>query len=149
MRFGAGPLLALSVDAPRLLLLPARNRLGATLQVEVSGGPAPSLQPGELDVLFALRYQASDRTVRGHGLELLALRWPGLPPELLHPLRQLLPALAREAVGEVVLHRFAPAELALADTMGLEPDQLTVVDDGLVISFAPQAARHGGAPRPP
>lgn len=139
VQLGAGRLLSVTVSAPNLLLLPARNQLGATLQGEVSGLQLPPMAPGELDVLFALRYEPSDRTVRAHRLEVLDLRWPGLPPEMHRALRELLPALAREAVGEVVLHRFAPRELALADTMGFEPETLTVVDDGLVVSFGRKA----------
>jgi hypothetical protein len=46
-----------------------------------------------------------------------------------------------EAVGEVVLHEFSPSELALADTMGFEPETITVVDDGLVIGFGPKRRR--------
>lgn len=36
------------------------------------------MRAGEMDVVFALRYEPADETVRGHGLEILALRWPGL-----------------------------------------------------------------------
>ena len=68
------------------------------------------------------------------------MRWPGLPPEPLRAVQRMLPAMAREAVGEVVLHQFTARELALADTMGFEPEQLTVVDDGLVVSFGPKAS---------
>lgn len=139
VRFGAGRLLAVSIDAPGLLLLPARNRLGATLQAELSGLQVKPMEPGELDVLFALRYEASDRTVRAHRLEVLELRWPGLPAGTHSALQQLLPALAREAVGEVVLHRFSPRELALADTMGFEPEHLDVTHDGLEVRFGPKA----------
>jgi hypothetical protein len=46
--------------------------------------------------------------------------------------------MAREAVGEVVLHRFAARELALPDTMGFEADEIRVVDDGVVVLFGPK-----------
>lgn len=138
VQFGAGRLLAVNVDAPRLLLAPARNRLGATLAAEISGLQVRALAPGELDVLFGLRYEPSDRSVRAHDLEVLALRWPGLPAEMHQALQQLLPRLAREAVGEVVLHRFAPRDLALADTLGFEPESFTVLHDGLEVRFGPK-----------
>jgi hypothetical protein len=141
VRFGMPPLLELQVSAPRLNLQPARNRLGATLVAQASGLQLRELQAGEMDVFFALRYEASDRTLRAHRAEIDELRWPGLPPELLRRLRELLPALTREAMGEVVLHRFTDAELALPDTMGFEPGPLTVLEDGLLIEFLPKARR--------
>lgn len=141
VRFGLAGLLALQVSAPRLHLLPARNRLGAGLVAEVDGLQLGQASTGELDVAFALRYEAADRSVRAHGLEILDLRWPGLPPETLRTLQALLPAMAREAVGEVVLQRLTPRELALADTMGLQPQEFQVVDDGLLILFGPQPGR--------
>lgn len=135
VRLGVAGLLQLEVDAPGLLLLPARNKLGATLQVQASGPGRQRLPAGELDLLFSLRYEAQDQSVRAHQPEVLQLRLPGLPPETLGALQALLPALAKEAVGEFVLHRLTPRELALADTMGLEPEQLTVVEDGLLVEF--------------
>jgi hypothetical protein len=56
-------------------------------------------------------------------------------------MQRLLPKLARDAVGEIVLHRFAARELALPETMGLEPDEIRVVDDGVVVLFGPKQRR--------
>lgn len=137
MRLAFADLLRLQVSAPRLLLLPARNRLGAALVAELGGLQLHAAQAGEMDLVFALRYEAADQTVRAHRPEVLAVRWPGLPPEGLQAVQGLLPAVARQ-VGEFVVHRFSPRELALADTMGFEPREFTVVDDGLVIHFGPK-----------
>jgi hypothetical protein len=141
VRLGLAGLLELTVSAPRLLLLPARNQLGATLVAEAAGPALQRTEGGEVDVLFGLRYEAADRTVRARDMTILDLRLPGLPAETVQAWRQVLPRVAREVVGEVVLHRFSARELALADTMGLEPDRLTVVDDGLVVEFGPKGRR--------
>jgi hypothetical protein len=141
LRLGLPGLLDLQVSAPRLLLLPTRNQPGASLLAQASGQALHRTRTGEVDVAFALRYEASDRTVRAHSLELLDLRIPGLTAEAVQALRSVLPEVAREALGEVVLHQFAPGELALPDTMGFEPDKLTVVDDGLFVEFRPKQRR--------
>jgi hypothetical protein len=141
LRLSLGGFVDLRVSAPALLLLPARNRLGATLLVQVSGRQLQQAPPGEADVVFALRYEASDQTVRAHSMEILDLRWPGLAPEMLAVLQRTLPQVARETVAEFVLHKFTPRELALADTMGFEPGTMTVVDDGLLVVFAPKPRR--------
>jgi hypothetical protein len=141
VQFGLGGLLALEVSAPRLHLLPARNQLGATLVAQLSGVQVPQLPPGEMDVVFSLRYEPADRSVRAYRPDILEVRWPGFPPETAKGLQKVLPAMMGEAVGEVVLHEFSPSELALADTMGFEPETITVVDDGLVIEFGPKRRR--------
>ncbi len=138
IRAGFGPLLQLQVDAQQLLLQPARNRLGASLSGKLDGLQAGSATRGEVDLVFALRYEPSDRTLRAHQAEVLDVRWPGLAAESLQPLRSLLREMAQH-VGEVVLHKLEPGDLALADTMGLEPQELRVEDDGLMVFFGPKA----------
>lgn len=135
LRLDLGGWAGLQVSAPALLLLPRRNRLGATLRTEASGAVLPPLASGEMDIAFQLRYEPRDRTLRALEPELLDLRWPALPPEFAQAVQQALPAFAREALGEFVLHQFTARELALPDTMGFQPETITVVDDGLVIGF--------------
>ncbi|CAA9397565.1 MAG: hypothetical protein AVDCRST_MAG51-709 [uncultured Ramlibacter sp.] len=141
LRFGIPGMVEMRISAPSLHLRPARNQLGAGLLAEVSGVQARQSETGEIDVVFALRYERADQTVRGHQLEVLDMRLPGLPPDPLRAVQRMLPAMAREAVGEVVLHQFTARELALPDTMGFEPEQLTVLEDGLLVSFGPKLRR--------
>jgi hypothetical protein len=141
VRLGVPGVIELEISAPRLHLLPARNQLGAGLVAQASGSQLRQVPPGEVDIVFTLRYEASDQTVRAHRLQVLDLRWPELPRENLATLKSLLPLMTRDAVGEVVLHRFSQRELALADTMGYEPAKLEVVHDGLVIVFGPKTIR--------
>lgn len=138
VRLLVGGLLALQVSAPRLLLLPSRNQLGATLVVQLASLQLQPIPPGEVDVVFSLRYEPAGRAVRGHGLDILELRWPGLQPEFLQAVRAQLRAAARDAIGEVVLHEFTQRELALTDAMGFEPREFTVMDDGVVVTFGPK-----------
>lgn len=69
------------------------------------------------------------------------LRWAGASPESLRGLRRILTRIVPDAVGEVVLHKLTPRELALPEAMGLEPQKITVVADGLVIGFGPKPRR--------
>lgn len=140
VRFGVTGLVDVRVSAPRLLLLPSRNQLGAGLLAQLGGMQMQQPQSAELDIAFSLRYEPNDRTVRAHQLQVIGLRAPGLLPETLQLLQRLLPAMARETVGEVVLHRFTQRELALPETMGFEPVELRVVEDGLVVWFGPRPA---------
>ncbi|MBK0392713.1 DUF1439 domain-containing protein [Ramlibacter algicola] len=140
---GIPGLAQIQVSAPRLLLLPARNKLGASLHAEASGSAFGRLPPGEVDVVFALRYESADRSVRAHEPDIVGIDWPGLTAEGKQALQSLLPGMAREVAAELVLHKFTSRELALPDTMGLEPSTLTVVDDGVVVEFREKRMRAG------
>ena len=135
VRIGLAGLFELEITAPSLHLLPRRNQLGATLQAQAGGPALRQVRHGELDVMFTPRYEPADQTVRARDMEVLDLRLPGVPADTLQALSGLLPALAREVVGEVLLHRFSQRELAVADTLGFEPEKLTVAEDGLVVEF--------------
>jgi hypothetical protein len=120
-----------------LLLLPARNQLGAALRAEATGPALGAVPAGEIDIVFGLRYEPSDRTVRARDPEILDLRWPGLPREALQAMRGALQSAARD-MGELVLHTFTQRELALPDTMGFEPDEIRVLHDGVLVLFGPK-----------
>lgn len=141
-RFGIPGLAQVQVSAPALLMLPARNKLGASLHAEVTGGGiAGGVPPGMLDLAFALRYEAQDRSIRAYEPEILRVDWPALAAEAQQALQVLLPGLARDVAAELVLHRFTARELALPDTMGFEPGTLTVVDDGVLVGFREKRPR--------
>jgi hypothetical protein len=140
-RLGVVGVLELRVSAPHLLLLPARNKLGATLLLQAQGASLRQPESGEVDLVFALRYEATDRSLRAHEPEVLDLRVSGLSADGAQVFRRVLPRLAREAMGDIVLHRFTPRELALADTLGIEPDAITVEHDGIVVGFVPKPSR--------
>lgn len=123
------------VQAPRLRLLPEQNRVATQMAIEVAGPALRRSYAGELDLDFALRYEASDQSIRAHQLQLRAMRLFGLPERSADVLELYGPKLADEALGEVVLHRLRPQDLALADAMGLQPATITVVPHGLVIGF--------------
>jgi len=45
------------------------------------------------------------------------------------------PALSERSLREVVLHRLQPEDLALPNSLGMQPGSITVTDTGLVIGF--------------
>lgn len=141
LRYPVGGLLDLKLLAPRLRLLPELNRLGSEMVVEAAGPALGRPYGGTFDVDFALRYEASDRTVRAHRLRVHALRFPDLPPGPSALLSAYGPALAEQALGEVVLHTLRPQDLALPDALGLQPGSITVTARGLAVSFVPAPPR--------
>jgi hypothetical protein len=138
LRYAVRGLFELTVREPELRLLPELNRVATSMLVAVEG---PALQrgaSGEFDIDFGLRYEASDQSIRARGLRVRSLRVPDLPPPYPGLLDTLRDALAQQAFGEIVLHRLKLQDLGLAGSLGLEPDTITVVPEGLVITFAPR-----------
>lgn len=138
LRYPVAGLLNLDVQVPSLRLLPALNRLGALMRVVAAGPALNRSHQGSLDVEFALRYEPKDRTVRAHQLRFVRLAFPSLQPGVVAMLNTYAPALAEDALLEVVLHTLRPQDLALPDTMGMQPGSITVTNEGLTIGFVPK-----------
>ncbi len=135
IRYPVQGLLNLDLQPPTLSLLPAQNRLRAAMVVDAAGPALNRSHRGTFDLDFALRYEASDRTLRAHQLRIDRLRFPSLQPGVVELLNTYAPALAEQSLREVVLHRLQPQDLRMADAMGMQPGAITVTDAGLVISF--------------
>ena len=138
MRFPVQGLMNLDVQVPQLRLLPADNRLGAVMDVVAAGPALERTHQGTLDVEFALRYEATDRTVRAHQLRFKRLLFPTLQPGVVALLNTYGPALAQQTLLEVVVHTLRPQDLALPDALGMQPGSMTVTTEGLTIGFVPK-----------
>lgn len=138
LRYPVPGLLDLTLLSPRLTLLPAQNRLRADMAVEATGPALRRSHAGTFEVDFALRYEASDRTLRAYQLRLGRLDFPDLQPAASELLNTYAPTLAAQSLNEVVLHALRPQDLALADGLGLQPGRITVTEKGLEIGFVPK-----------
>ena len=128
-------LLDLTVQAPRLRLLPEVNRLGAAMAVDAAGPALRRSHAGMFDVEFALRYEASDRTLRAHQLQLGRLEFPTLRPAVTEILNAYGPLLAEQSLREVTLHQLRQQDTAVFDGLGLQPGPITVTAKGLTVAF--------------
>lgn len=135
LRYPVPGMVNLDLQAPRLRLLPAQNRMSAEMVVHAAGPALARSHQGLFEVDFALRYEASDRSIRAHSLRIRRLQFPSLQPGVVELLNAYAPALAEQSLLEVVLHQLRPQDLALADVMGMRPGSITVTDQGLLIGF--------------
>jgi hypothetical protein len=138
IKYPVAGFLDLIVRKPNLTMRPATNRIDADMAVTAQGPVLNRAQAGQLGVGFALRYEASDKTVRAHRLSFNSLSFPGLRPEAVDLIKVYGPALAQAALQEVVLHQFKDKDLAVLDVLGMRPGKITVTDSGLRIGFEPK-----------
>lgn len=135
LRYPVPGVLNLDVQIPLLRLLPEQNRVSAEMAVDAAGPALQRSHKGTFEISFALRYEASDRTIRAHQLRFERLQFPTLQPGVVDMLNAYGPALAQQSLMEVVLHQLRPQDLALTDVMGMQPGSITVTEAGLVIGF--------------
>lgn len=135
LRYPVPGVLTLELQVPQLRLLPEQNRVSAEMVANAAGPALNRSHTGTSEIGFALRYEASDRSIRAHQLRFNRLQFPTLQPRVVDLLNTYGPALAQQSLMEVVLHQLRPQDLALADVMGLQPGSITVTDAGLVIGF--------------
>jgi hypothetical protein len=138
LRYPVPSLLNLDVQAPLLTLLPAQNRLAATMLVQAAGPALNQSHEGTLELEFGLRYEPADRTVRAHQLRFKRLQFPTLQPGAVRLISAYGQALSERTLLEVVVHRMRPQDLALPDAMGLQPGSITVTTQGLTIGLVPK-----------
>jgi len=130
----------LDVDYNHQRAATMRSRGRATPSAMLAAGPALRRgYNGVFDLDFALRFEASDLSIRAHQLRVNALQFEGLPPQTSALLSAYGPSLAQQSLQDVVLHQLKPQDLALPDGMGLQPGSITVTAQGLVIAFVPKS----------
>ena len=135
LRYPVPGVLNLDLQVPLLRLLPEQNRVSAEMAVDAAGPALQRSHKGSFEISFALRYEASDRSLRAHQLRFKRLQFPTLQPGVVDMLNAYGDAVAQQSFLEVVLHQLRPQDLALADVMGMQPGSITVTDAGLVIGF--------------
>ena len=138
-RYPLAGLAELNLQAPRLSLRPEQNRLNVVMALEATGAVLRRAHTGSLDVDFGLRFEPGDQTLRATDLQVRALQIDGLPPPVAQVLGGLGPALAQQALREVVLHPLQPRDLAAMDRLGVQPGRITVTARGLEIELIPRA----------
>lgn len=134
-RYPVAGLINVDLQVPVLRMLPAQNRVAADMTVEASGPALNRKQTGTFEVDFALRYEATDRTLRATQLRFRRFNLPGLTASGAELLNTFGPNLAEQSFQEAVLHQLKPADLVMTDGLGLQPGSITVTDAGLAIAF--------------
>ena len=130
-------LLDLQLQAPRLTLLPERNQLNAVMDLAATGPLLARRYTGVFDVDFGLRYEAQDRSIRAHQLQVNALQLEGLKPQAAALLQRYAQQLADQSLHGVVLHQLQDKDLAPIDALGLQPESINVTPTVRVLAGFP------------
>lgn len=134
-----------TLNAPRVRLIPAQNRIGTELAYTLGSSVLSERQmKGTLGLSYGLRFEPSDSTVRLSGVKVERFDLDGLPKAYASRAGQLGALLAENLFRDVVVHRLDEADLRRLEGRGLKPGALSVVPGGLRLQLEPLDA---AAPR--
>ncbi|BDT68524.1 hypothetical protein os1_27070 [Comamonadaceae bacterium OS-1] len=135
-----GPLFELQAQAPQVRLLPAQNRLGTAIQVQVTERLTRAVFNGVLDVDYAVQFEPSDSTIRMADVHVNTLGFTGVPERYQAVVQGLAPQLAERVLDGVKLHQVSAKDMAVVNGWGYEPGTIEVTAAGLRITLNPKKA---------
>lgn len=129
-----------TVSAPRVRLLPERNRLAAVVAVRVRNRLLSSGWQGQLDFDAALRWDASDQTVRLSQVRVQDLAFVDPGAFNRSTVERLGAALAERVLEGSAIYRLPAERAAQLRAKGYLPGGVSVTQRGLEIGFVPLPA---------
>lgn len=133
-----GPLFELQAQTPQLRLLPAQNRLGTAIQVQVTERLARTVFTGVLDMDYGVQFEPSDQTLRMADVRVNSLSFTGVPERYQTVVQGLGPILAERVLDGIKLHQVSAKDLAVVDGWGYAPGSIEVTAAGLRITLNPK-----------
>ena len=131
----------LSLQSPRLRLLPQTNRLGTAVDMVVSERLTGSRYTGGLDLDYGLRFDEQEGAIRMADVKVNRIAVDQVPPAQRQLISQYAPRAAETLLSNVVLYRIPDEYLGMARNLGWVVSTLRVQADGLRIELGPQGAR--------
>lgn len=133
-----GPLFELQAQAPQLRLLPAQNRLGTAIQVQVTERLTRAVFSGVLDVDYRVQFEPIDQTLRMADVHVNTVNFSGVPERYQAIMQGLAPQLAERVLEGVRLHQVSAKDMAVVNGWGYAPGSIDVTDSGLRITLNPK-----------
>jgi hypothetical protein len=137
-------LLDVTLDQPRLRLLPEENRVLTEMSYAVGlalTGVAPV--KGQLELSYGLRYEPGDQTVRLHQARVERLGVDGLSAAQAAQVKKIGGLLADDLLKDAVVHRLKPEDMQTLGGHRLQPGSLKVVPGGLRWQLDPLVPKAG------
>ena len=127
-----------SVDTPRLRLLPERNRMAVEAAVSTRDRLFGSSWKATLAFDSALRWEASDQTLRLAQVRVNQFRVEGDEPGSSRQAAQrLAPLLAERMLDDLVLYRLPPERQQQLARQGVRPKSVAITGAGVEVRFEP------------
>jgi hypothetical protein len=124
-----------NIKAPRISLLPERNRLGAVVDVRAKSILFVGSWQGQLKFDSALRWNPSDQTVRLNQVRVQDLVIDSADPLTRSAAERLGAAVAERLLEDMSLYTLPPERAAQLSAQGLRPAGVLVTSKGVQVNF--------------
>ncbi len=141
-------LLDVRLSSPRLSLLPASNRLGTELALNLAERLRGTRYDGSVALEYGLRFDSSDQSIRLADVRVSRFSLGGMPAPYQELLGRYVPRLAERWLEGYVLHQFTEQDLGWVGSLGLEPAALQVTSAGLSVALQPKTEKTERAEKP-
>jgi hypothetical protein len=131
-------LFEVTLDQPRLRLLPEENRVGTEVSY-LFGLPLPGSSDikGKLELSYGLRLESSDATLRLTQARVERLDVDGLNAAQAAQVKRLGGLLADDVLKEAVVYRLKKEDMESLTGRGYRPGAIRVVPGGLTLTLDP------------
>jgi hypothetical protein len=127
----------IQVQSPRLKLLPALNRLGTELDMNVLERVGGRRYSGLLVLDYGLRFERSDNSVRMTDVRVSGMRLADVPEPYNSLIAGTLPRLAEQLLADYAVHTVSEQDMNLVSNLGFEPGEIKVTPAGLRVTLEP------------
>lgn len=127
----------LSLQSPRLRLLPQANRLGTALDLVLAERLTGSRYTGGLDLDYGLRFDDKEAAIRMADVKVNRVDVDQVPPAQRQLLSQYGPPAAEALLSNMVLYRIPDEYMGMARNLGWVVSALRVLPEGLRIELGP------------
>jgi hypothetical protein len=124
-----------NVKAPRISLLPDRNRLGAVVDLRAKSILFVGSWQGQLKFDSALRWEPSDQTVRLDQVRVQDLVIDSVDPLTRSAAERLGAAVAERMLEDMSLYKLPADRAAQMTALGLKPANVVVTSRGVQVNF--------------
>ncbi|MGM9425107.1 hypothetical protein [Hydrogenophaga sp. MI9] len=131
-------LFEVTLDQPRLRLLPEENRIGTDVAYRIEVAlPGMADIKGRLEMSYGLRFEPADTTLRLSQARIERLDVDGLNAAQAAQVKKVGGLLSEDLMKEAVVHRFKKEDLESLAGRGYKPGAIRVVPGGLRIQLDP------------
>jgi hypothetical protein len=132
--------LEMKVQAPRITLIPERNRIAADVDASLSGRWIARSYSATLGLEFGLRFEPSDNSLRITQLNVTQLQLSDVPEHFKAAVRQQAPQTVEGALStDMKLYQFSDEDIRKARDAGYAPTDVRVTAGGISITLTPIA----------
>jgi hypothetical protein len=125
-----------TLNAPRISLLPERNRVAAVVKVQARSILVRGSWQGQLTLDSALRWEPSDQTVRLNQVRVQDLAIEDATALSRSAAERMGAAMAERLLEDFALYTLPAERAAQMRALGMAPAAVTVTGKGVEISFA-------------